>query len=728
MKRLLAIFVCVSLVPSPTSATDITFGGRTWNTFDVDPVNFPTYGVVGDSGTITTNWGVAGAMATPVSIAVGDVITYDYHLSSDDDNWVSESFGDFRGGGMLDTPNFIGYLITGRVGFRLTVGDRNLSFETASFAPSTSSPFPGATEDSSGLRIQWWFPTANSYQVSVTNIGSGSPLYALHGTTGGNSVTDITYFRQDLSDSIQTVSMSNFTQTSAGPAGSLVFGFENGLTGDGFKDLTAPGSVTNWIATDATIEIGDGFNLLAASEGTHRVVVNPYSERDNFGHANHRSLVLRSPTFELNGSGSLQVDMFGGRRNGENKNAADLAVHDPEHVGQLGSLQRNAAFDFAAAGETNDGKHLTGFALRNALTGEYVLFGSNGANNDGKQRPSDQFDRGQWYTVMFTHDQLAAFANDGNLYQIDFIDSFGESSWGHIGFDNLRVPGALATFAPGDTNGDGVVDATDTATVFANFTGFRNASPVAKPDGLARIHGDFSGNGDVDGGDVIENLANIGLTAPTSGSAQLIYSSTTGEVKLDAAGADGGAITTFRLTNDSDIFLSSGVTNLPFSPSPLSTDITAEVFWVDTTLTGFAGQHNLGSILPTGLTATELVQTFAGAEYVGTPGTGAFDFALVWEGLPGDFNGDGVVDAADLNDVGVGWNDRFGIDLDGADFLIWQRNFGMGAPMVASVAVPEPSTVLLALICTAGAVCIQRRSTTIEMFLRSTRESNSTNV
>jgi probable HAF family extracellular repeat protein len=77
---------------------------------------------------------------------------------------------------------------------------------------------------------------------------------------------------------------------------------------------------------------------------------------------------------------------------------------------------------------------------------------------------------------------------------------------------------------------------------------------------------------------------------------------------------------------------------------------------------------------------------------------------------PGDFNGDGATDAADL----AVWTKGFGEsaamvaqgdadldgDVDGADLLTWQRRLGEN-PAVAS-AVPEPSTILLS---TAAIVC-----------------------
>jgi len=87
------------------------------------------------------------------------------------------------------------------------------------------------------------------------------------------------------------------------------------------------------------------------------------------------------------------------------------------------------------------------------------------------------------------------------------------------------------------------------------------------------------------------------------------------------------------------------------------------------------------------------------------------DFGAVvsnrFEGVPGDFNGDGIVDGTDL-DV---WSGGFGTtsgaefsngdadgdgDVDGADFLRWQQNLGMGvSSIVADSAVPEPTSVTL---------------------------------
>jgi len=71
--------------------------------------------------------------------------------------------------------------------------------------------------------------------------------------------------------------------------------------------------------------------------------------------------------------------------------------------------------------------------------------------------------------------------------------------------------------------------------------------------------------------------------------------------------------------------------------------------------------------------------------------------------LLGDFNEDNVVDGEDL----VKWRGDFGVnagsdadgdgDSDGGDFLIWQQQLGAGAEIVAGAAVPEASSLTLAL-------------------------------
>jgi len=87
--------------------------------------------------------------------------------------------------------------------------------------------------------------------------------------------------------------------------------------------------------------------------------------------------------------------------------------------------------------------------------------------------------------------------------------------------------------------------------------------------------------------------------------------------------------------------------------------------------------------------------------------------------MPGDFNGDSVVNAADF----AQWKTGFGTSgdatlsqgdadgdqvVDGADFLVWQRQLGVAATLAATAAVPEPETLLL-LVSAALAMFFHRR-------------------
>jgi hypothetical protein len=79
----------------------------------------------------------------------------------------------------------------------------------------------------------------------------------------------------------------------------------------------------------------------------------------------------------------------------------------------------------------------------------------------------------------------------------------------------------------------------------------------------------------------------------------------------------------------------------------------------------------------------------------GTLGLDNVELAMATsEPTPGDFNGDGLVNAADLDDPVDGWRARFGQDLDGNALLDWQRNQTMPAAAAAAT-IPEPASFVL---------------------------------
>jgi hypothetical protein len=89
----------------------------------------------------------------------------------------------------------------------------------------------------------------------------------------------------------------------------------------------------------------------------------------------------------------------------------------------------------------------------------------------------------------------------------------------------------------------------------------------------------------------------------------------------------------------------------------------------------------------------------------------------------GDFNGDGVVDGADLSawrdghgtatgaELGDGDNDRDG-DVDGADFLDWQQAVGGGSAVAAGTNIPEPARLTLVAAAVVGLFLARRGDST----------------
>jgi uncharacterized protein YjbI with pentapeptide repeats/CubicO group peptidase (beta-lactamase class C family) len=107
-------------------------------------------------------------------------------------------------------------------------------------------------------------------------------------------------------------------------------------------------------------------------------------------------------------------------------------------------------------------------------------------------------------------------------------------------------------------------------------------------------------------------------------------------------------------------------------------------------------RYSAGDFDGNGLVNTADASGLIGAlQHAGVPP----EYVALVQNLPGDFNNDGIVDAADL----AQWQDDFGLnagsdadhdaDSDGADFLIWQQQLAPFPPV--GVAAPEPSSVLL---------------------------------
>ncbi|MCA9218406.1 MAG: PEP-CTERM sorting domain-containing protein [Planctomycetales bacterium] len=269
----------------------------------------------------------------------------------------------------------------------------------------------------------------------------------------------------------------------------ITYGFDDG-TFEGWQYLTIDSqpfpvddSDGGWAPSDETIDIGDGFDLLPATSGDYRIVPDPWDTRDCLGGTVCYTQILRSPPFQLDGSGDIAIDMIGGaaRSNQPFDPDFDDPPTDPEWFLEL-----------------KDGSGFQGFGLLDIEANEYVAHGFSTGENDGKERPTDPEYRAVWETVTISQDTLAEFANNGKEYAIDVYDSYS-GGWGWIGFDTVRIPSSSGGIA-GDFNDSGDLDAGD-----------MDALTVAVLEGSMDAQFDLDNSGTVDGGDRgywIETLRN----------------------------------------------------------------------------------------------------------------------------------------------------------------------------------------------------------------------------
>jgi len=90
-----------------------------------------------------------------------------------------------------------------------------------------------------------------------------------------------------------------------------------------------------------------------------------------------------------------------------------------------------------------------------------------------------------------------------------------------------------------------------------------------------------------------------------------------------------------------------------------------------------------------------------------TPDTQIDNLGFVFPdvGLPGDFDLDEDVDGADL----LAWQRDFGGTYDADDLTDWETNYGTAAAVASVGAVPEPSAIALALFAGCGLLCGRRK-------------------
>ncbi|TWT93384.1 hypothetical protein Pla108_38780 [Botrimarina colliarenosi] len=162
------------------------------------------------------------------------------------------------------------------------------------------------------------------------------------------------------------------------------------------------------------------------------------------------------------------------------------------------------------------------------------------------------------------------------------------------------------------------------------------------------------------------------------------------------------------------------------TPGDTTDDFITNIVPIDAGVAGSSGSYSqvktdaAGNVYYTG-NVNESLEYFSlgGSTVATTSSAGTFSIEQLLA-LEGDYNGDGLVNAADY----TVWRDTLGSTTDlradgngnlivdgpagaGSDYEVWTSNYGAGASSGASVAIPEPTSILLA---TAAALGLLRRS------------------
>lgn len=440
--------------------------------------------------------------------------------------------------------------------------------------------------------------------------------------------------------------------------------------------LTAdPGTGSTWRANGAP------------QGGSYLIAPTPFlpnnSATDGRDGAHDAPIVLRSPTFQLTGSGQISAHILGGSH-------GELVVL-PNNYSDLGGISSNTN----GLGPTGDSSYL-GMALRRDSNGDYVLHASRPNNSVSGYRQ-----------VSFDEFNLAAIAAlyPDELFTIDLIDT-AHGSFGSIGMDTVTVPASATSSL---VAGGGMWN------VLERIAPSGNVNTLALMDALLNLpepdpgldhtyessvinFTDGSENSGLFSGTDFFQIGQLRFATQVTGVINVVEA---GEITFGFYANDGGRLTingnVVAVDGGADygsptlgsINLSAGAHSVTFEHFQNSNEATLELF-IATTLGAFTSLNQATWEL---LVASDLEPPI---------------------GLPGDYNDDGVVNAADY----VVWRDSLGANsllnegegvspgvVDGDDYNFWVTQFGNGSGggSASAANVPEPSSLgMMALLLTLG--------------------------
>lgn len=180
----------------------LVFSGREWTPLISGANQYSALNP--NAGLLTGNFSIDTALTTPLTLAVGDKVTYDYSLSEISRNgstWVGDSRTGFQDGS--------GNWVSGRIA---TYQSRWDQF----FEGNNPNSVSHARGNPWTIHVQWMFDSATSATVSLRLAGETTPFAVWNDTF--SDIANIAQFRVGLWDSQQDVALANFTVAHQDPS------------------------------------------------------------------------------------------------------------------------------------------------------------------------------------------------------------------------------------------------------------------------------------------------------------------------------------------------------------------------------------------------------------------------------------------------------------------------------------------------------------------------------
>ncbi len=197
-------------------AGTVNFSGRDWTTNDAvhrDDAGISNSYVVNNADSMTmtgvfgTGAGVDTYVTTPISLSIGDVVSYDYYLTQEtrdpvgdgDSSWISDSTT-----GPKDVSD---------VWIAYTYFDNGYTWLWTTVNGWDDVSLIDATAPGTGIHFEWVFDGATQYTLTATAIGNSAQIGSWTDSASMTDITLITQWYHGIWDSEQDVTIENFTHT-----------------------------------------------------------------------------------------------------------------------------------------------------------------------------------------------------------------------------------------------------------------------------------------------------------------------------------------------------------------------------------------------------------------------------------------------------------------------------------------------------------------------------------